>query len=332
MKLTLSLGPARAVLRTTPSPASLKSSAAAWAACFVLAAGAILAAAVCCGPSLAADQDRDSTWTSGAFGGLAFRGIGPAIGSGRIGDFAVDPRDPAHWYVAVFGRRLGDAQRRHHLRRRSSTTRAATRSAASPSPPANPNIVWVGTGENNSQRSVAYGDGVYKSLDGGRTWKKMGLRGRMHIGEIIVHPHGRQRRLRGGDGPAVGPGRRPRRLPDHRRRRDLGPGAGHRREHRRGRPGDGPARSRGALRRQLPAAAPHLDADRRRPGQRASTRPPTAARPGARSPRACPRRPRPHRPGDRAEAPDTVYAIVEAAAGQGRLLPLARRRRELGAA
>ncbi len=54
--------------------------------------------------------------------------------------------------------------------------------------PSNPHVVWVGTGENNAQRSVAYGDGVYKSVDGGRTWKRMGLERSEHIGRILVHP------------------------------------------------------------------------------------------------------------------------------------------------
>src|SRR4029450_397493 len=54
--------------------------------------------------------------------------------------------------------------------------------------PNNPNVVWVGTGERNSQRSVAYGDGVYKSDDGGRSWKNVGLKNSEHIGRIVVNP------------------------------------------------------------------------------------------------------------------------------------------------
>ena len=51
-------------------------------------------------PALAADED-EGPWKSGDFSGLAFRSVGPAIASGRIGDFAIDPRDPYHWYVGV---------------------------------------------------------------------------------------------------------------------------------------------------------------------------------------------------------------------------------------
>ena len=54
--------------------------------------------------------------------------------------------------------------------------------------PRNPHVVWVGTGENNSQRSVGYGDGVYKSEDGGQSWKNVGLKASEHIGKILVHP------------------------------------------------------------------------------------------------------------------------------------------------
>lgn len=54
--------------------------------------------------------------------------------------------------------------------------------------PNNSNIIWVGTGENNNQRSVAYGDGIYKSINGGKSWLHMGLKMSEHIGKIIVHP------------------------------------------------------------------------------------------------------------------------------------------------
>ena len=55
--------------------------------------------------------------------------------------------------------------------------------------PNNYNVVWVGTGENNNQRSVAYGDGIYKSIDGGTNWKNMGLKNSQHIGKILVDPN-----------------------------------------------------------------------------------------------------------------------------------------------
>ena len=54
--------------------------------------------------------------------------------------------------------------------------------------PKNPNILWLGTGENNSQRSVGFGDGIYKSIDGGKTWENMGLKTSEHIAKIIIDP------------------------------------------------------------------------------------------------------------------------------------------------
>src|SRR5207237_9341344 len=54
--------------------------------------------------------------------------------------------------------------------------------------PKNPHTVWVGAGENNSQRSVGYGDGVYRSDDAGKTWKNMGLKASEHIGQIVIDP------------------------------------------------------------------------------------------------------------------------------------------------
>ena len=54
--------------------------------------------------------------------------------------------------------------------------------------PKNPQVVWVGTGENNSQRSVGYGDGVYRSDDGGKIWKNVGLKSSEHIARILIDP------------------------------------------------------------------------------------------------------------------------------------------------
>jgi hypothetical protein len=84
--------------------------------------------------------------------------------------------------------------------------------------PTNPNVVWVGTGENNNQRSVAYGDGVYKSENGGKTWKNMGLKNSEHIANIVVDPTESQHGLCGRLRPGLERRRRPRRVQKHRRR------------------------------------------------------------------------------------------------------------------
>ena len=125
---------------------------------------------------------------SATFAGLTLRSIGPALTSGRIADLAVDPTDSKVWWVAAAS---GGVWK---------TTNAGTTWAAVfdgegsysigaiTIDPKNPNVVWVGTGENNNQRSVAYGDGVYRTLDGGKSWKKMGLEKSEHIGRIVVDP------------------------------------------------------------------------------------------------------------------------------------------------
>ena len=124
----------------------------------------------------------------GPLAGLRLRSIGPALTSGRISDLAVHPKDKKIWYVAAAS---GGVWK---------TTNAGTSWTPvfdnEPSysigtvviDPKNPSVVWVGTGENNAQRSVGYGDGVYKSVDGGRTWRNVGLRESEHIGKIVIDP------------------------------------------------------------------------------------------------------------------------------------------------
>lgn len=120
--------------------------------------------------------------------GLKFRSIGPAVTSGRISEFAVDPANPKRYYVAVSS---GGVWRTNNA---GTTFEPIFDNEGSYSigtivmDPSNSNVLWVGTGENNNQRSVAYGDGVYKSVDGGSSWKNMGLKNSEHIGRIIVHP------------------------------------------------------------------------------------------------------------------------------------------------
>jgi photosystem II stability/assembly factor-like uncharacterized protein len=143
--------------------------------------------------SRAADTTRarvtDDTASSGpSLNGFRLRSIGPGMISGRISDLAVHPRDKKTWYIGVAA---GGVWK---------TTNAGTtwtpvfdqQSVYSIGTvvidPKNPNVVWVGTGENNAQRAVAYGDGIYKSVDAGRTWQNVGLRESEHIGKIVIDP------------------------------------------------------------------------------------------------------------------------------------------------
>ena len=116
------------------------------------------------------------------------RQIGPAVTSGRVISIAVHPTDKTTWYV---GAACGGVWKTTN---NGTTFTPIFDNEASYSigtitiDPKRPNIVWVGSGENNAQRSVGWGDGVYKSEDGGRSWKNMGLKSSEHIGKIIVDP------------------------------------------------------------------------------------------------------------------------------------------------
>ena len=133
-------------------------------------------------------KNDTSRLTDNTFAGLTFRSIGPAFMSGRIADVAIHPENNSIWYVAVGSggvwktvnagttwKPLFDGQKVY-------STGCVTID------PNNPNIIWVGTGENVGGRHVGYGDGIYRSSDGGSSWKNMGLKESQHISKIIVHP------------------------------------------------------------------------------------------------------------------------------------------------
>lgn len=123
-----------------------------------------------------------------ALKGLAWRAIGPAVMGGRIDDVAVDEQRPSTIYV---GAASGGIWK---------TTNAGTTwtpvfehgGTASIGDLAlsqtNPELVWAGTGEPNNRQSSSFGDGVYKSSDGGRTWAHMGLRETQHIARVLIDP------------------------------------------------------------------------------------------------------------------------------------------------
>jgi photosystem II stability/assembly factor-like uncharacterized protein len=136
----------------------------------------------------AAAEEPESVLNSAAVAGLAFREIGPAIASGRIGDFAVDPRDSSVWYVAVSSGGVWKTVNAGTTWQPIFDGEASYSIGCLTVDPSDPDIIWVGSGENNSQRSVGYGDGVYKSMDGGKSWKNVGLGESEHIGRIVVDP------------------------------------------------------------------------------------------------------------------------------------------------
>jgi photosystem II stability/assembly factor-like uncharacterized protein len=120
--------------------------------------------------------------------GLEFRSIGPALATGRIQDVQIDPRDPNVWYVAsAFGGLWKTVNRGITFTPIFDEGGAFTLCCVAIDPK-DSNIVWLGTGENTSQRSAHFGDGVYKSLDAGKTWARVGLAASEHIGRILIDP------------------------------------------------------------------------------------------------------------------------------------------------
>jgi photosystem II stability/assembly factor-like uncharacterized protein len=134
------------------------------------------------------NEKRQDPMSAATFGGLKLRSVGPAVTSGRVVGFAVDPADRTHYFVAAAS---GGVWK---------TTNAGTTwtpvfdgehsysIGTIVLDPKNPAVVWVGTGENNSQRSVSYGDGVYRSDDAGKSWSNVGLKHSEHIGRIAIDP------------------------------------------------------------------------------------------------------------------------------------------------
>ncbi len=139
--------------------------------------------------TFAEDDKAPDSLKNISLSGLSFRSIGPAITGGRISSIAVNPFDHSEFYV---GSGHGSLWK--------TTNNGVTFSPIFDSvepyaigflaiDPTNPNVVWVGTGENNNQNNVIYGDGIYKSEDGGKTWKNKGLQESEHVTGIVIDPN-----------------------------------------------------------------------------------------------------------------------------------------------
>src|SRR6266446_5625479 len=137
------------------------------------------------GPGGGRNADPMSTAT---FNALRFRSIGPSSASGRVTSFAVDPHNPAHYFIGVASGGVWRTTNNGITWTPVFDNEGSYSIGAIVLDPKNPLTVWVGTGENNSQRSVSYGNGVYRSDDGGKTWKNVGLKTSEHIGRIAIDP------------------------------------------------------------------------------------------------------------------------------------------------
>ncbi|MBK9089315.1 MAG: glycosyl hydrolase [Holophagales bacterium] len=140
------------------------------------------------GAAAAATDKKKDPYSADSFAGLELRDIGPAVTSGRIGDLAIDPVRKGTYYVAVASGGVWKTTNWGTTFEPVFDSEGSFSIGCVTLDPTNTLVVWVGTGENNSQRSVGFGDGVYRSSDGGKTWENVGLKASEHIGKILVHP------------------------------------------------------------------------------------------------------------------------------------------------
>ena len=135
-----------------------------------------------------------------------FRSIGPAAYSGRISDLAVNPNNTSEYYVGVAAGGLWKTENHGTTFKPIFDKQDVFSIGCLAMDPNNSNVVWVGTGENNSQRNLGYGDGVYKTTDGGKSFTNMGLKKSSQIGKIMIDPRNSNVVYVAAQGQAWGPG------------------------------------------------------------------------------------------------------------------------------
>lgn len=126
--------------------------------------------------------------SSGTFNGLRLRSIGPAFVSGRVVSLAVNPKNRNQYFVGAASSGVWKTDNSGVTFTPVFENEGSYSIGTVVIDPKDANVVWVGTGENNGQRSVPYGDGVYRSDDGGKSWKNMGLKKSEHIARIVIDP------------------------------------------------------------------------------------------------------------------------------------------------
>ena len=137
--------------------------------------------------ALAKDADKtESRLNAETFRGLALRNIGPALKSGRIADLVIHPADESVWYAAVASGGIWKSVNAGTTWTPVFDDQASYSIGCLATDPGNPNVIWAGTGEDVGTRHVAFGDGIYRTDDGGKTWQNMGLRNSEPIARIIV--------------------------------------------------------------------------------------------------------------------------------------------------
>jgi photosystem II stability/assembly factor-like uncharacterized protein len=133
-------------------------------------------------------KDNESVLSDTTFAGLELRSVGPAFTSGRIADIAIHPNNNNLWYVAVGSGGVWKTKNSGVTWKPIFDDQPSYSIGCVTIDPSNPHVVWVGTGENVGGRHAGYGDGIYRSQDGGASWKNLGLKESQHISKIVVHP------------------------------------------------------------------------------------------------------------------------------------------------
>ncbi len=151
-------------------------------------------------------EKKESGVSASTFSGLSFRSIGPAWASGRISDFAVNPQNHSEIYVGVSAGNIWKTTNNGTTWSPIFDTYGAYAIGCLAMDPNNPYVIWAGTGENNHQRQLGYGDGIYKSEDGGGSWKNMGLKDSRQIGMIAIDPRNSDIVYVAAEGSIWGPG------------------------------------------------------------------------------------------------------------------------------
>jgi photosystem II stability/assembly factor-like uncharacterized protein len=148
----------------------------------------LLSAIVLAWTQIAYGQNGKTTPEETAIKHLQWRSIGPAIMGGRIDDFAVVEGNASTFYVGAATGGVWKTTNNGTTFEPLFDDQGSTSIGDICIAPSDPNIIWVGTGEPNNRQSSSWGDGVYRSFDGGKTWQNMGLKDSKHIGRIVIDP------------------------------------------------------------------------------------------------------------------------------------------------
>jgi len=135
-------------------------------------------------PAYAQKKGKANLLSDSTFAGLKLRNLGPAFMSGRIADIAVHPRDKNRWYVAVGSGGVWKTDNAGTTWKPIFDDQPSYSIGCVTIDTDNHDIIWVGTGENVGGRHVGYGDGIYRSQDGGASWENLGLKNSHHISKF----------------------------------------------------------------------------------------------------------------------------------------------------